>query len=93
MAEADAPQLYLISPPEVDLEAFPDALARVLDAQAVACFRLALASTDEDRIARTLGECASSKDDTRRLFDAVVAHARTSSLDDDVTIASVSLDA
>ena len=46
------PQLYLITPPTFDLEVFPDLLARVLDAQAVACVRLALASKDEDNVAR-----------------------------------------
>ncbi|WP_375690770.1 thiamine phosphate synthase [Pseudooceanicola sp. LIPI14-2-Ac024] len=48
----DAPQLYLISPPEFDLSVFPDQLAAVLDAEQVACVRLALASHDEDRISR-----------------------------------------
>lgn len=56
MAEtADAPQtpqLYLITPPAFELEFFPDLLARVLDTQEVACVRLALASKDEDHIAR-----------------------------------------
>ena len=46
------PQIYLITPPEFDLDSFPDRLAQVLDAQQVACVRLALASKDEDRIAR-----------------------------------------
>lgn len=52
MSETDAPQLYLISPPEFDLSDFPQKLAAVLDARAIACVRLALASHDEDRIAR-----------------------------------------
>ena len=46
------PQLYLITPPSFDLEVFPDLLARTLDAQQVACVRLALASKDEDNVAR-----------------------------------------
>lgn len=46
------PQIYLISPPDAALDTFPDALARLLDARAIACFRLALASGDEDRVAR-----------------------------------------
>lgn len=45
-------QLYLISPPEFELSQFPDQLARVLDAEEVSCVRLAMASQDEDRIAR-----------------------------------------
>lgn len=52
MAEADRPQLYLVTPPEFDLDIFPDRLAAVLDAEEVACVRLALASRDEDRVAR-----------------------------------------
>ena len=52
MADAERPQIYLITPPEVDLEVFPDHLAAVLDAVEVGCIRLALATKDEDRIAR-----------------------------------------
>jgi thiamine-phosphate pyrophosphorylase len=52
MPEADRPQIYLISPPEIDLTAFPDRLARVLDAVETACLRLALSSTDPDVIGR-----------------------------------------
>ncbi|MEQ6247993.1 thiamine phosphate synthase [Sulfitobacter sp. HNIBRBA3233] len=48
----EQPQLYLITPAEVELSTFPDRLARVLDAQPVACVRLALATRDEDRLAR-----------------------------------------
>ena len=53
MAETEQqPQLYLISPPELELSQFPDALARVLDAHAIACVRLALDTKDEDRLSR-----------------------------------------
>ncbi len=48
----DIPQLYLITPSDVDLLTFPDQLAACLDGADVACVRLALASRDEDRIAR-----------------------------------------
>ena len=51
MAE-DQPQIYLISPSAIDRETFADALAAVLDAQDVACFRLALSGADEDEISR-----------------------------------------
>jgi len=51
--DADAPQLYLITPQTVDLATFPARLAACLDAQAVSCVRLSLASMDEDQIART----------------------------------------
>lgn len=52
MAENDRPQIYLITPPDFDLDIFPDRLAAVLDAQEIACIRLALAGGDEDRIGR-----------------------------------------
>lgn len=57
MPATDRPQVYLITPPEFDLFAFPDRLASVLDAQAVACVRLALSSRDEDAIARAADAC------------------------------------
>jgi thiamine-phosphate pyrophosphorylase len=52
MAETEQPQLYLISPPELELSQFPDVLARVMDAHPVACVRLALDTKDEDRLSR-----------------------------------------
>lgn len=51
MAE-DTPQLYLVTPPSFDLDSFVPQLARILDAQAVACLRLELASRDENAILR-----------------------------------------
>lgn len=57
MAEASAPQITLITPPAIDLETFPDRLARVLDAVPTACLRLALASRDEDVILRAGDAC------------------------------------
>ncbi|MBB3710896.1 thiamine-phosphate pyrophosphorylase [Limimaricola variabilis] len=48
----DAPQIYLVTPPEFELSSFPDRLAACLDATEVACVRLGLASRDEDRISR-----------------------------------------
>lgn len=53
MAEQDQPQIYLISPPELDLKVFSPVLARVLAAHDVACFRLALSSGDEDLVAQS----------------------------------------
>ena len=52
MSQTERPQIYLISPPEFDPDVFPDRLAAVLDGSDVACVRLALATRDEDRIAR-----------------------------------------
>jgi len=53
MAEQDTPQIYLISPPQIELSRFSETLASILDARDIACFRLALASEDEDDISRT----------------------------------------
>ena len=64
MTDTERPQIYLVTPPEFDLDLFPDRLAAVLDGADVACVRLALASRDEDRVARAA--------DALR----VVAHAR-----------------
>ena len=52
MDTPEQPQIYLITPPEIELSQFPDQLARVLDTHPVACVRLALATRDEDRLAR-----------------------------------------
>lgn len=48
----EQPQLYLITPTELELSSFPDVLASVLDAHPVACVRLTLATKDEDRLSR-----------------------------------------
>ncbi|MGL4414163.1 thiamine phosphate synthase [Roseinatronobacter monicus] len=61
----ETPQLYLITPPAIDLELFPNILARVLDAHDVACLRLSLATRDEDAILRAgdaLRELAHARD-------------------------------
>ncbi len=50
---ADMPQLYLITPPVIDLAQFPATLSRLLDTVEIACLRLALASPVEDVILRT----------------------------------------
>lgn len=57
MPDHETPQLYLISPPQPQLADFGKLLASILDSRAVACFRLSLASTDEDEIARTADHC------------------------------------
>lgn len=57
MAETEQPQIYLITPPEFELSAFPARLGAVLDAVPVACVRLALASGDEDRLLRAGDAC------------------------------------
>ncbi|MBO9408399.1 thiamine phosphate synthase [Shimia sp. R10_1] len=65
MAETELPQIYLITPPEIELSQFPDQLAAVLDASDIACVRLALATRDEDRLSRAadaLREVAHARD-------------------------------
>lgn len=49
----EKPQLYLVTPPDFELSTFPDLLARVLDAEKIACVRLEMATRDEDRLARS----------------------------------------
>lgn len=53
MADAERPQIYLITPPVLDLETYPSTLAKVLDQHDIACIRLALTARDEEQIART----------------------------------------
>ncbi|MBE0413818.1 thiamine phosphate synthase [Yoonia sp.] len=48
----DLPQIYLITPTAFDLSTYPDQLAACLDSTPVACVRLALATRDDQRIAR-----------------------------------------
>lgn len=65
MAQAERPQIYLVTPSEFELSEFPDRLAAVLDAHEIACIRLALATRDEDRLSRaadTLREVAHARD-------------------------------
>lgn len=53
MDAPEQPQIYLITPPALDLDGFPDVLAQVLDQVPVACVRLALATRDQDTVSRT----------------------------------------
>lgn len=57
MAAEDRPQITLITPPAIDLDIFPDRLARVLDAVEIACLRLSLATRDEDTLSRAADAC------------------------------------
>jgi thiamine-phosphate pyrophosphorylase len=52
MDQPEQPQIYLITPPEIELSSFPDVLASVLDTHPIACVRLALSTRDEDRLSR-----------------------------------------
>jgi len=65
MSDTELPQIYLITPPEIELSRFPDQLASVLDAADIACVRMALATKDEDRLscaADALREVAHARD-------------------------------
>ena len=57
MSDPEQPQIYLISPPEIDLDVFPEQLARVLDDHDIACVRLALSARDEDLLSRAADAC------------------------------------
>ena len=57
MDTPEQPQIYLITPPTIELSTFPDRLASVLDGAEIACIRLALAGGDEDAIARAADAC------------------------------------
>lgn len=57
MSDQQQPQIYLITPPEFELSQFSSQLVAVLDAHEVSCLRIALATHDEDRIARAADAC------------------------------------
>ncbi|QFT80817.1 thiamine-phosphate pyrophosphorylase [Roseovarius sp. THAF27] len=57
MAEPEQPQIYLITPPEIELARFPQALSRVLDDHEIACVRLALSTHDETALCRAADAC------------------------------------
>jgi len=65
MSDVHKPQLYLITPPDLELATFPDRLAACLDVADISCVRLTLATTDEARIAKAadaLREIAHARD-------------------------------
>lgn len=75
----DAPQLYLITPPQIDLFTFPDTLASVLDAHEIACVRLVLATSEEDDLSRAadaLHDTCISRDVAIVIQDHVVLSER-----------------
>jgi thiamine-phosphate pyrophosphorylase len=57
MAQDEQPQIYLITPPEIELSLFSNTLSSVLDAHDVACVRLALSTHDEDALCRAADAC------------------------------------
>ncbi|RFU14081.1 thiamine phosphate synthase [Rhodobacteraceae bacterium W635] len=61
----EQPQIYLVTPPVFEIDAFAPKLSAVLDAQDIACLRLAHASGDADEVARAadaLREIAHARD-------------------------------
>ncbi|MDN5786950.1 thiamine phosphate synthase [Pseudorhodobacter sp.] len=75
MADAERPQIYLITPPVLDLAPFGEILKSVLDAHDIACLRLSLAARDEDALARAadaLREIAHARDVAIVVEDHVV---------------------
>jgi len=63
--QTDQPNLYLITPTRFETAAFLPRLAAILDAEPVACLRLALVTEDEDEMARAadaLRELAHARD-------------------------------
>lgn len=52
MDTPETPQIYLITPPEIELSSFPALLGAILDTHEIACVRLALSTKDEDRLSR-----------------------------------------
>lgn len=83
MADNDAPQIYLLTPPEFELSTFPGQLSAVLDAHEIACLRLTMATRDEDRLSRAadaLREIAHARD-VAIVIDTHVALAERLGLD------------
>lgn len=79
MDTPELPQIYLSTPSSLDLDVYPDTLARVLDGAEVACLRLALASTDEDHVARAadaIREVAHARDIAVVIADHVLMAQR-----------------
>ena len=65
MSQTEQPNLYLITPQSFEIAAFAPRLAAVLDAEPIACLRLALVNDDEDELARAadgLREIAHARD-------------------------------
>ena len=53
MIKSEQPKLYIVSPPEFEIERFSEDLKFVLDTVEISCFRLSLSTQDENVIAKT----------------------------------------
>lgn len=54
MTDFNRTQLYLITPPKLDLTTFPDILARTLDAGRIACLQLRLKDASEEDLRQAI---------------------------------------
>ena len=83
MADEEHPQIYLLTPPEIELSSFPSRLDEVLDSHDIACIRLALSSKNEDDIARAADAVreVSHAHDVALVIDSHVALAERLGLD------------
>ena len=79
----DRPQIYLITPPVIELDRFPDLLATVLDLNPVACLRMALAGQDEYEMGRAADalRAVAHERDVAVVIDTHVALAARHGLD------------
>ncbi len=79
MDTPEQPQIYLITPPEFDLDHYSQTLAGILDSTEIACIRLDMASQDEHQVARaadTLREVAHQRDVALVISDHVLLAQR-----------------
>lgn len=79
MDTPEQPQIYLITPPSLDLGRFCDLLGKVLDSNEIACIRLELASRDQEDVARAadaLREVAHARDVALVIGDHVLLAER-----------------
>ena len=83
MADEEHPQIYLLTPPEIELSSFPSRLDEVLESHDIACIRLALSSKNEDDIARAADAVrdVSHAHDVALVIDSHVALAERLGLD------------
>lgn len=79
----EMPQIYLITPGDADMAAFPDQLAACLDTVEVACVRLRLATSDVDRLSRAADACRAVTDarDVALVIESHVVLAQRLGLD------------
>ena len=79
----DAPQITLVTPPEFELDTFPDQLTRIMGEVEIACLRLSPATKDEDRLLRAADAVreVAHKNDVALVIDSHVILAERLGLD------------